>query len=60
MNILIFDLNHRLGASSAIFTDLSFNLPYNSCKLLLNESIKIKKTKKLPKKFFRYYSHKWN
>ncbi|WP_170126819.1 ATP-grasp domain-containing protein [Helicobacter anseris] len=59
-NIVLFDLNPRIGASSAIDTDIGFNFPYLAIKLLLQEEIKINK-ELLPtqSRFLRYFSYLW-
>lgn len=58
--IILFDLNPRLGASSGIDTDIGLNFPYLAIKLLFNEEIKIDKTRFSHKKrFMRYFSHIW-
>lgn len=58
--IVLFDLNPRLGASSSIDVDLGFNFPYLAIKLLLGEEINI--NKEIPyqeARFLRYFSHLW-
>lgn len=58
--IVLFDLNPRLGASSCVDIDLGINFPYLAIKLLLGEDVKIN-TKEFPKKsrFLRYFSYLW-
>lgn len=58
--IVLFDLNPRIGASSSIDVDLGFNFPYLAIKLLLGEEIKI--NKEIPyqeARFLRFFSHLW-
>lgn len=58
--IILFDLNPRLGASSGIDADIGLNFPYLAIKLLLNETISVDKTQFLKKKrFMRYFSYLW-
>lgn len=58
--IVLFDLNPRLGASSCVDLDLGVNFPYLAIKLLLQEEVKIDK-KLLPNqsRFIRYFSYLW-
>lgn len=58
--IILFDLNPRIGASSAIDVDIGFNFPYLAIKLLLGEKIDIKKNIPYSQaRFLRFFSHFW-
>ena len=58
--IILFDLNPRVGASSAVDADIGFNFPYQAIKLLLGEKININKESFADsKRFLRHFSHYW-
>lgn len=59
-NIVLFDLNPRIGASSGIDKDIGINFPYESLKILFNQNITINKEKfKKEKIFVRYFDQVW-
>ena len=55
----VFDLNPRIGASSAIDRDLGVNFPYLSVKKALNEKIDFYLNKNINKRFIRYFDYVW-
>ncbi|WP_305862893.1 ATP-grasp domain-containing protein [Helicobacter cholecystus] len=58
--LVLFDLNPRIGASSCIDVDLGFNFPYLAIKLLLGEEIKVNKEVAYKEaRFLRFFSHLW-
>jgi carbamoylphosphate synthase large subunit len=58
--VVLFDLNPRIGASSAIDCDLGFNFPYQALKLLIEEDIEITNDGFNTKHtFIRYFKHMW-
>lgn len=58
--IILFDLNPRIGASSSIDVDIGVNFPYLAIKLLLQEKIRIDKNFPFDQaRFLRYFSHLW-
>jgi predicted ATP-grasp superfamily ATP-dependent carboligase len=58
-NLVLFDLNPRIGASSGIDSDLGVNFPYLSLKLLLGETIDLDHKKIHNKRFVRYFDYVW-
>ena len=58
-NLVLFDLNPRIGASSGIDSDLGVNFPYLSLKLLLGEKIDLAHKNIHNKRFIRYIDYVW-
>lgn len=59
-DIILFDLNPRIGASSSIDSDIGLNFPYLAIKLLLQEDFSINKQNFLnSKRFIRHFTHFW-
>lgn len=58
--IVLFDLNPRLGASSGIDMHLGLNFPYLALKLALGEDVSFDKDSLvLPNRFYRHFTQWW-
>lgn len=60
-DLVLFDLNPRLGASSGIDTHLGLNFPYLALKLALGEEIALDRAYLMQQKarFYRYFTQWW-